>query len=62
MMVAREGLYNTPLHGDPKKITTDLRFTADELLLSISANGLGFDATARPAHPHSCDTPFAHRL
>jgi ligand-binding sensor domain-containing protein/signal transduction histidine kinase len=52
MMVAREGLYNAVLHGEPSRIAASLQFTAQELSLEIADDGQGFDVAARPAEGH----------
>ena len=51
-MVAREGMYNAVLHGDPQKIELALIFGGNRLEMSISDDGRGFDAAARPAEGH----------
>jgi ligand-binding sensor domain-containing protein/signal transduction histidine kinase len=52
MMVAREGMYNAVLHGHPKRITADLRFTEKVLEMLLRDDGEGFDAAAMPADGH----------
>jgi ligand-binding sensor domain-containing protein/signal transduction histidine kinase len=52
MMVAREGLYNAVLHGEPRRIEASVRFTGSRLELTLRDDGQGFDAAARPAEGH----------
>jgi ligand-binding sensor domain-containing protein/signal transduction histidine kinase len=52
MMVAREGLFNSVLHGHPKEIRTELSFSAKTIDMVIADDGLGFDATAAPLEGH----------
>lgn len=51
-MVAREGLYNAVLHGDPQRIVARLIYSATHLQLRIEDDGLGFDTGAQPADGH----------
>lgn len=41
--VAREALSNAVRHGRPTKVAVDLRQTADDTVLTIQDNGVGFD-------------------
>lgn len=52
MMVAREGLYNAVLHGDPARIATHLSFAPDALALEITDDGRGFNAAQQPVNGH----------
>ncbi|WP_420237794.1 sensor histidine kinase [Telmatobacter bradus] len=52
VMVAREGIYNAVLHGEPQRITALLGFTATHLQLHIEDDGRGFDANAQTAEGH----------
>ena len=52
MMVAREGLYNAVLHGEPEKIATRLKYTNDAVALEIADDGRGFDTAATAANGH----------
>jgi signal transduction histidine kinase len=52
MMVAREGLYNAVLHGHPRSISTELRFSAKMLEMVLEDDGEGFDAAALSADGH----------
>jgi ligand-binding sensor domain-containing protein/signal transduction histidine kinase len=52
MMVAREGLFNSVLHGHPRKIEAELCFSAFTLDMVISDDGQGFDSTAVPTDGH----------
>jgi len=52
MMVAREGLFNSVLHGHPKEIRTKLHFSSKTLDVMIADDGTGFDATSAPMDGH----------
>jgi ligand-binding sensor domain-containing protein/two-component sensor histidine kinase len=52
MMVAREGLFNSVLHGHPKEIRTELSFSTKAVDMVIADDGRGFDATAAPLEGH----------
>jgi ligand-binding sensor domain-containing protein/signal transduction histidine kinase len=52
IMVAREGLFNSVLHGRPKEIRTDLHFSAGALELVIADDGVGFESAATPTEGH----------
>jgi signal transduction histidine kinase len=43
LYIAREALSNAMRHGHPSKVAIDLRQTADDTLLTIQDNGVGFD-------------------
>jgi ligand-binding sensor domain-containing protein/signal transduction histidine kinase len=43
LMVAREAVYNSVLHGHPARIDVALCYRARELTLSLKDNGCGFD-------------------
>jgi len=43
LMVAREAVYNSMLHGRPSRVEVALAYTNRELVLSLSDNGCGFD-------------------
>lgn len=51
-MVAREGLYNAVLHGDPQRIAARLVYGVTHLQLRIEDDGLGFDTGEQPADGH----------
>jgi len=51
-MVAREGLLNSVLHGNPKEIRTILSFSARTLDLRISDDGKGFDPSSTATEGH----------
>ncbi len=52
MMVAREGLFNSVLHGRPRTVRAGLSFTASALGMSIVDDGEGFDVSASPRDGH----------
>lgn len=52
MMVAREGLFNSVLHGHPKAIRTDLHFASNTLDMLIVDDGEGFDISSVPLDGH----------
>jgi len=52
MMVAREGFFNSVLHGRPKEIHAHLSFSPRTLRMVISDDGQGFDAAAVPSDGH----------
>ena len=47
-MVAREGLLNSVLHGNPSEIQAVLSFSSNTLNMRISDDGKGFDPSAQP--------------
>jgi ligand-binding sensor domain-containing protein/signal transduction histidine kinase len=46
LMILREALYNSVLHGKPGKIDVRLAFARSELTLEVRDNGVGFDPEA----------------
>ncbi|MGB7549255.1 MAG: two-component regulator propeller domain-containing protein [Terracidiphilus sp.] len=52
MMVAREAFFNAVLHGHPKEIGAELRFSADALEMLLTDDGEGFDPKAKPEDGH----------
>jgi signal transduction histidine kinase len=52
MMVAREGFFNSVLHGDPAGISAELDFSEAALKMTIADDGVGFDIAATPQDGH----------
>ena len=52
MMVAREALVNSVLHGHPREIVADVSFSAETLQMEIIDDGEGFDPAAVPSDGH----------
>jgi signal transduction histidine kinase len=52
MMVAREGFFNSVLHGHPREINADICFSAETLDMVIADDGQGFDSSATPSDGH----------
>ncbi|MGA7858021.1 MAG: two-component regulator propeller domain-containing protein [Terracidiphilus sp.] len=52
MMVAREAFFNAVLHGHPKEIAAEVRFSADALEMFLIDDGEGFDPAAKPWDGH----------
>jgi len=44
LMVAREAVYNSMLHGQPSRVEVTLTYSARQLALSLCDDGRGFDA------------------
>ncbi len=55
LMVAREGIFNAALHGHPKRVEMVLTYKNQELILSLSDDGCGFD-------PHLVETQNGHHF
>jgi ligand-binding sensor domain-containing protein/signal transduction histidine kinase len=55
LMVAREAVYNSVLHGRPARVDVALTYTGKELLLNLSDDGCGFD-------PHHADAQNGHHF
>jgi signal transduction histidine kinase len=43
LMVAREAVYNSMLHGHPERVGVALTYKSSELLLDLDDDGCGFD-------------------
>jgi ligand-binding sensor domain-containing protein/signal transduction histidine kinase len=52
MMVAREGMFNAVLHGEPEAIRAELRFSPNALEMILTDDGKGFDLAALAAEGH----------
>jgi signal transduction histidine kinase len=52
MMVVREAIFNAILHGHPKVVTIDMRFTLQALEMNLSDDGVGFDVGVAPWDGH----------
>jgi ligand-binding sensor domain-containing protein/signal transduction histidine kinase len=52
MMVAREALFNAVLHGHPKQIRTQIRFTSKVLEMVVSDDGGGFNPDSTTSNGH----------
>lgn len=52
MMVAREGFFNSILHGRSNEIHVNLRFSERSLDMAILDDGQGFDVAAAPSDGH----------
>ena len=52
MMVAREGFFNSVLHGHPREIVADIAFSEEKLDLTIADDGQGFDPSTPPSNGH----------
>ena len=46
LMVAREAVYNSMLHGHPVRVDVALRYKSSELVLHLDDDGCGFDPPA----------------
>ncbi len=55
LMVAREGIFNAALHGNPAQIEVTLTYRSRELILSLSDDGCGFN-------PHQVETENGHHF
>ena len=43
LMVAREAVYNSMLHGHPEQVNVELSYKSRELMLDLDDDGCGFD-------------------
>lgn len=62
LMVVREAVYNAVLHGHPHQILIDLAYEPQQLRLSVTDDGSGFDARETPAEGHFGITGMRERM
>lgn len=49
LMIIREAVYNAAMHGKPRRILVDLIYSGDELAISVTDDGVGFDPATTSA-------------
>jgi signal transduction histidine kinase len=53
LMVVREAVYNAALHGHPQRIAITLAYSRNEIFITITDDGAGFDPHALVADSHA---------
>jgi ligand-binding sensor domain-containing protein/signal transduction histidine kinase len=62
LMVVREAVYNAVLHGHPHEITISVRYEAQQLVLIVADDGIGFHGDKPPAEGHYGITGMRERM
>ena len=52
LMVVREAVYNSALHGNARRIDIQVRYEPTRLALAVMDDGIGFDVERQPAEGH----------
>ena len=52
LMVVREAVYNSALHGNAQQIDIQVRYEPTRLALAVMDDGIGFDVDRQPAEGH----------
>ena len=61
-MVVREAIYNAVLHGRPHRITIEVRFKPQQLSLTVTDDGMGFQVSDPQAEGHFGITGMRERM
>jgi signal transduction histidine kinase/ligand-binding sensor domain-containing protein len=62
LMVVREAIYNAVLHGRPHRITIEVRFKPQQLSLTVTDDGRGFQVNDPQAEGHFGITGMRERM
>ena len=62
LMVVREAVYNSVLHGNAGQIDIQVRYESERLALAVMDDGVGFDIAKHPAEDHYGITGMRERM
>jgi len=62
LMVVREAVYNSVLHGKARQIDIQVSYEAEQLTLAVADDGVGFDTAKAPAEGHYGITGMRERM
>ena len=62
LMVVREAVYNSVLHGNARQIDIQVRYEPEQLALAVVDDGVGFDVAKPPVEGHYGITGMRERM